>query len=124
MADKRKGGKEPQRRRAGGATGVVRRRRGGEAGRIAVRRDTAAYRRTAIEEHTAQVNERIEAALAEGRRIRQDIEERIDERLKAERGKAAQVVTEVTARSRLRSVAPLPLEASREGEVEAPRRRK
>ena len=75
MADKRKDGTGKSKRT------VVRRRRttaGGTAGRIALRPNTAAYRSTAADEHAVQVREQIEAALAEARRTRADIEKRIE----------------------------------------------
>ncbi|MGZ3458209.1 MAG: hypothetical protein ACXU86_06830, partial [Archangium sp.] len=103
MADKRKEGTGQVKRT------VVRRRRtttGGAAGRgrIAVRRETAAYRRAAADEHVMQVRDRIEAALAEGRRVREDIEQRIDQRLKEEEeGKAGKLITKLAAKARLRA---------------------
>lgn len=105
MADKRKEGTGKARRT------VVRRRRtaGGAAGRIAVRRETAPYRTAAADEHAVQVRDQIEAALAEARRLREDIEQRIDRRLEEEdvAGKAAKIITQLTASARLRAVKPL-----------------
>ncbi|WP_224240405.1 hypothetical protein [Hyalangium gracile] len=46
-------------------------------GRIQVRRDTAAYR-AAAQEQAARVREEIDTALADGRRIREEIEARIE----------------------------------------------
>jgi hypothetical protein len=112
MADKRKGGTGKQKRT------VVRRRRtaGGTAGRIAVRRDTAAYRSAAMGEHSVQVRERINAALAKGRRMREEIEQRIDERLKEDdRGTPGQVISRLTAESRLHAVKPPGLDARGKG---------
>lgn len=119
MADKRKeGAGQPKRT-------VVRRRRtaGGSAGRLAVRRDTAAYSRAAEDEHVAQVRGRIEAALAEARRVREDIEQRIDQRLREEdEGKAGKLITKLTAKARLRAVKPLgPELRGRGGESNRPR---
>lgn len=106
MADKRKGGAGKQKRT------VVRRRRtaGSTAGRIAVRRDTAPYRSVAMDEHSVQVREQINAALAEARKMREDIEQRIEERLKEEdQGTVGQVISRLTAESRLHAVkAPSP----------------
>lgn len=48
----------------------------GNRGRIALRRDIAEYR-AAAEEQAGRVREVIEAALAEGRRAREEIEQRI-----------------------------------------------
>lgn len=111
MADKRKEGTEKASRT------VVRRRRttGGAAGRIAVRRDSAPYRTAAADEHAVQVRDQIEAALAKGRRLREDIEQRIDRRLEEENvaGKAAKVITQLTANARLRAVKPLGADANR-----------
>lgn len=109
MAEKRKGG-AGQRKRV-----VVRRRATeGDAGRLAVRRETAAYRSAAMEEHSAQVRERIEAALAEGRRMRQDIELRIEQRLSEEdQGTAGQLLSRLRAESRLHEVKP-PVPEARE----------
>lgn len=111
MADKRKGGEESQKRT------VVRRRRtpGGPVGRIAVRRETAAYRTAAMDEHAAQVRDNIEAALAQGRRIRQDIELRIEQRLKEAKhedlGTAGQLISRPRAESSTHAVKPSGLEA-------------
>ncbi|WP_257459345.1 hypothetical protein [Archangium lipolyticum] len=101
MADKRKTGT--------GKRTVVRRRRaakGGTAGRLAVRRDTAPYRRAASEEFVGEVRERIDAALAEGRRMREDIEKRIDQRLAEEENEASTLLSQLTARARLRALKP------------------
>jgi hypothetical protein len=102
MADKRKEGTGKAKRT------VVRRRRttAGAAGRIAVRRNTAPYRSAAADEHAVQVRDQIEAALAEGRRLREDIEQRIDRSLEEEdvAGKAAKIITQLTASARLRAV--------------------
>ena len=116
MADKRKEGPgQPGRKPT-----VVSRRRttGGNAGRIAVRRDTAAYRRAAMDEHSVQVRDRIEAALAEGRRMREDIEQRIDQRLREEeeQGKAGKVITKLTAKAPLLAVKPPGAEVPEKGE--------
>ena len=113
MVDKRKEGKgQPESDRP-----VVRRqRRAGTAGRIAVRRDTAAYRRAAMDEHSMQVRERIEAALAEARRVREDIEARIDRHLREEEGKAGKIITKLTAKARLRAVKSPGAEARGKGE--------
>jgi hypothetical protein len=114
MADKGKGGTGKQKRT------VVRRRRttGGTAGRIAVRRDTAAYRSVAMDEHSVQVREQINAALAEARKMREDIEQRIDERLKEEdQGTVGQVISRLTAESRLHMVRPPGLEARGKGDT-------
>lgn len=119
MADKRKGGAGKQKRT------VVRRRTaaGGTAGRIAVRRDTAAYRTAAMDEHSVQVREQINAALAEARKMREDIEQRIDERLKEDdQGTPGQVMSRLTAESRLHMVRPPGLEAR--GKVESTGRSK
>ena len=108
MADKRKGGAGKQKRT------VVRRRRtaAGTAGRIAVRRDTAAYRSAAMDEHSVQVREQINAALAEARKMREDIEQRIEERLKEDnQGTPGQVISRLTAESRLHMVRPPGLDA-------------
>ncbi len=103
MADKRKTGTEKAKRPV--ARG--RRTAAGTAGRIAVRRDTAPYRSAAMEEHTTQVREQIEAALVEARRMREDIEQRIDERLKDEdAGSVDQILTQLTATARLRALHP------------------
>ncbi|PTL84877.1 hypothetical protein [Vitiosangium sp. GDMCC 1.1324] len=113
MADKRKEGTGQPKRT------VVRRRRttGGAAGRLAVRRDTAAYSRTALDEHAVQVREQIEAALAEARRVREDITQRIDRRLHEEdEGKAGKLITKLTAKARLRAVKPLGPELRGKGE--------
>ena len=117
MADKPKGGVGKQKRT------VVRRRRttGGTAGRIAVRRDTAAYRTAAMDEHSVQVREQINAALAKARKMREDIEQRIDERLKEddqEKGTVGQVMSRMTAESRLHMVRPPGLDARGKGESE------
>lgn len=108
MADKRKGGAGKQKRtvvRRGGTAG-------GTAGRIAVRRDTAAYRTAAMDEHSVAVREQINAALAEARRMREDIEQRIDERLKEDdQGTPGQLMSRLTAESRLHMVRPPGLEA-------------
>lgn len=114
MADKGKGGTGKQKRT------VVRRRRtaGGSAGRIAVRRDTAAYRSAAMDEHSMQVREQINAALAEGRRMREEIEQRIEERLKEDdQGTPGQVISRLTAEARLHAVKPLGLEARGKGDT-------
>jgi hypothetical protein len=103
MADKRKGGAGKQKRT------VVRRRRtaGSTAGRIAVRRDTAPYRSAAMDEHSVAVREQINAALAEARRMREDIEQRIDERLKEDDpGTPGQVISRLAAEARLHMVRP------------------
>jgi hypothetical protein len=104
MADKRKTETGKAKRT------VVRRRRttgGTAAGRIAVRRDVAPYRSAAMEEHSSQVREHINAALAEARRIREDIEHRIDERLKEEDGNSVdKILTQLTATARLRALHP------------------
>jgi hypothetical protein len=114
MADKRKEGTQQPKRT------VVRRRRttGGTAGRIAVRRDTAPYRSAAADEHAVQVREHIEAALAEGRRMREDIEQRIDRRLEEENvtGRAGKLITQLTAKARLRTVKPLGADLHGKGE--------
>lgn len=104
MADKRKEGTGQSKRT------VVRRRRaaGGAAGRIAVRRETAPYRSAAADEHSVQVREHIEAALVEARRIRADIEQRIDRRLQEEdTATPGQVITRMSATAGLRAVRPL-----------------
>jgi hypothetical protein len=102
MADKRKAGTGKSKR-----TVVRRRTTGGTAGRIAVRRDTAAYRTTTTDEHALQVRERIEAALAEARRTREDIEQRIEERLKEDDGGSVdKILTQLTATARLRALKP------------------
>jgi hypothetical protein len=88
---------------------VVRRRRttGGTAGRIAVRRNTAAYRSAAADEHAGQVRDWIEAALAEGRRMRENIEKRIEEGLKEDDGSSVdKILTRLTATARLRALKP------------------
>lgn len=106
MADTRKQGTGKSKRT------VVRGRRtgGGTAGRIAVRRDTAAYRR-ATDEHALQVREQIAAALAEARRTREDIEKRIEEGLKEDSGSSVdKILTKLTATARLRSLKPPPHE--------------
>ncbi len=103
MADKRNAGTGKSKRT------VVRRRRttGGTAGRIAVRRDTAAYRSAAAEEYAGQVRNQIEAALAQGRRMREDIEKRIDESLKDDDGSSVdKILTRLTATARLRALKP------------------
>ncbi|HEX8821284.1 MAG TPA: hypothetical protein VF794_15255 [Archangium sp.] len=104
MADKRKEGSGKTKRT------VVRRRRttgGTAAGRIAVRRDTAPYRSAAMDEHSVQVREHIEAALVEARRVREDIEQRIDERLKEDDGNSVdKILTQLTATARLRALHP------------------
>ncbi len=99
MADKRKEGSGQSGRKAT----VVRRRRttGGKTGRIAVRRDTSAYRRAAMDEHSVQVRDQIEAALAEGRRMREDIEHRIDQRLREDLGTVDKLISKLTANARL-----------------------
>ncbi|HSP80117.1 MAG TPA: hypothetical protein VLQ93_16420, partial [Myxococcaceae bacterium] len=90
MAEKRKEGQEgteQPRRRGGEAARPTAGRRGrgrAEAGRIAVRPEAAPYRRASVDEHAEQVRQRIEAALANGRRIREEIEGRIDEQLARE----------------------------------------
>jgi hypothetical protein len=109
MADKRKAGtgKRPTVRRP--------KRTGGTAGRIAVRRDTAAYRRAAMDEHSVQVRDHIDAALAEGRRMREEIEQRIDQLLQEEDpGNAnASIITRLTAAARLHPMKPLNVESAR-----------
>ncbi|KFA91619.1 hypothetical protein Q664_20755 [Archangium violaceum Cb vi76] len=113
MADKRKGGAGKQKRT------VVRRRRTVEntAGRIAVRRDTAPYRSAAMDEHSIQVREQINAALAEARRIREDIEQRIEERLKEDdQGTPGQVISRLRTEAGMHMVKPLGLDAR--GKVE------
>ena len=104
MADKRKDGTGKSKRT------VVRRRRttaGGTAGRIALRPNTAAYRSTAADEHAVQVREQIEAALAEARRTREDIEKRIEEGLKDDDGTSVdKILTKLTATARLRALHP------------------
>jgi len=104
MADKGKEGTG----KSGRKRTVVRRRRttGGTAGRLAVRRDTAAYRRAAPDEHAVQVRDQIEAALAEARRVREDITERIDRRLKEDEDDASKLLTQLTSRARLRALHP------------------
>ena len=107
MADKRKGGAGKQKR-----TVVRRRTVGGTAGRISVRRDTAPYRSAAMDEHSVQVREQINAALAEARKMRADIEQRIEERLKEDdQGTPGQVISRLTAESRLHMVRPPGLDA-------------
>lgn len=104
MADKRKGGAGKQKRT------VVRRRRtaGSTAGRIAVRRDTAAYRSVAMDEHSVQVREQINAALAEARKMREDIEQRIEERLKEDdQETAGQVMSRLRTEAGLHMVKPM-----------------
>lgn len=60
-----------------------------------------------MEEHTTQVREQIEAALAEARRMREDIEQRIDERLKEDDGNSVdKILTQLTATARLRALHP------------------
>jgi hypothetical protein len=101
MADKRKTGT--------GKRTVVRRRRvakGGATGRLAVRRDTAPYRRAVSDEFVGEVRDRIDAALAEGRRMREDIEKRIDQRLAEEGNDASELLSQLTARARLRALKP------------------
>jgi ribosomal protein L7/L12 len=113
MADKRKAGTGKAKRT------VTRGRRtaAGTAGRIAVRRDTAPYRSAAMEEHKTQVREQIEAALAEARRMREDIEQRIDERLKEEdAGSVDQILTQLTATARLRALHPPSVNAGKGGQ--------
>jgi ribosomal protein L7/L12 len=103
MADKRKAGTGKAKRTVTSG----RRTAAGTAGRIAVRRDTAPYRSAAMEEHTTQVREQIEAALAEARRMREDIEQRIDERLKEDDGNSVdKILTQLTATARLRALHP------------------
>ncbi|QRK10704.1 hypothetical protein JQX13_11860 [Archangium violaceum] len=104
MADKQKEGTGKAKRT------VVRRRRttGGAAGRIAVRRDAAPYRSAAADEHSVQVREHIEAALVEARRMREDIEQRIDRRLQEEdTATPGQVITRLSATTGPRTVRPL-----------------
>lgn len=48
-----------------------------DTGRIQVRRDTAEYR-AAAQDQATRIRDEIEAALAEGRRTRQEIEARIE----------------------------------------------
>ncbi|HEX8435608.1 hypothetical protein [Archangium sp.] len=109
MADKRKAGTGQSKRP------TVRRpkKTGGTAGRIAVRRDTAAYRRAAMDEHSVQVRDQIDAALAEGRRMREEIEQRIEQLLQEEDpGNAnASIITRLTAAARLHPVKPLSVES-------------
>jgi ribosomal protein L7/L12 len=112
MADKRKAGTGKAKRT------VTRGRRtaAGTAGRIAVRRDTAPYRSAAMEEHTTQVREQIEAALVEARRMREDIEQRIDERLKEDDGNSVdKILTQLTATARLRALHPPDSDAQGKG---------
>ena len=72
MADKRKAaiGKPAPR---------VKKRRGGGAavGRIARPREASEYRGIAMDEHSVQVREQIDAALTEALRLREDITQRI-----------------------------------------------
>lgn len=58
-------------RKSGGA-------KGGRAGRLTVRRNAAAPYRAAPQEQATRVREAIEAALAEGRKTREEIEARIE----------------------------------------------
>lgn len=67
----RKTGKQ-QAAEQGGAKGAKR-----TAGRIQVRRDTAEYR-AAAQEQAARVREEIDTALADARRMREEIEARIE----------------------------------------------
>jgi hypothetical protein len=124
MAEKQKEGKAGAGGRQGGeeARPGGRRPAGGAAGRIAVRREAAPYRRAAVEEHSQQVRQRIEAALANGRRLREDIEGRIDEQLaREEGGEVAKIVTEVTARARGRPGKGGRAEGEGEGRSRGPR---
>jgi hypothetical protein len=77
MANKRKEAREssvPQRP-------AVKRRRQAPAGRIARRRDTVDIPAPAQDEHSVQVREQINAALSEALRMREDIEQRIEQGL-------------------------------------------
>lgn len=110
MADKRKQGSDQAKRHP-----VVKRPRRAPAGRIAVRRDTAAYRSAATDPHSMQVREQIDAALAEAQRIREEIEHRIELRLQEERqgerpARVGQAVAPLAAKSPLRTVKPLEAE--------------
>ncbi len=120
MADKRKEGTGERKR----PTVKRPRKTGGPAGRIAVRRETAAYRRAAMDEHSVQVRDRIDAALAEGRRMREEIEQRIDQLLQEEHPGTAntRIITRLTAAARLLPVTPLRTEA-RKGDSGANRSR-
>jgi hypothetical protein len=120
MADKHKSGsgqgKRPTVKRPKRAAGRA-------TGRIAVRRDTAAYRRAAMDEHSVAVRDQINAALAEGRRMREEIEQRIDQLLQEEDpGNAnTSIITRLTAAARLHPVKPLNVESAR-GKVGAKQR--
>jgi hypothetical protein len=95
---------------------VKRPRRGGTAGRIAIRRDTAPYRSAAMDEHSVQVREQIDAALAEARRVREDIEQRIERRLHDEEsGPAVKLLEKLTAHASLRAGKPPDVEAQARG---------
>jgi len=61
-------------RRAAGKRGAAAKR---TTGRIQVRRDTAAYR-AAAQEQATRVREEIDTALADARRVREEIEARIE----------------------------------------------
>lgn len=92
MADTKKAPRK--RAAAGGGAGA----KGGRAGRLTVRRDTAAYR-AAAQEQASRVRESIEAALAEGRRTREEIEARIESQWK-ERRPAAKKTTRRRTRAK------------------------
>ncbi|ATB30141.1 hypothetical protein [Melittangium boletus] len=75
MADKRKAATGKPAR---GGQGVKKRRRGKAAvGRIARPREASEYRGIAMDEHSVQVREQIDAALSEALRLREDITQRI-----------------------------------------------
>lgn len=84
MADKKRAAaekKQAPRKRAdsapGGESGASGGAKRGRAGRLTVRRETAPYR-AAAQEQATRVREAIEAALAEARRTRAEIEARIE----------------------------------------------
>jgi hypothetical protein len=66
-----------------------------------------------MDEHSVQVRDRIEAAVAEGRRMREEIEQRIDQLLQEEDPGNANVgiITRLTAAARLHPVKPLGTES-------------
>ena len=58
---------------------AIKRRRQAPAGRIARRREPEPPRAIALDEHSVQVREEIDAALVEARRMREDIAQRIEQ---------------------------------------------
>lgn len=81
-------------------------RKASTAGRVAVRRETAAPSPSIADTAAGQVRERIDAALAEALHLREAIEQRIERRLTQPLPEGDRPMTKRTVRTRPRTTGP------------------